>query len=336
MRFGLNLGDAPADLTAPQQLDVYLRQVELAQRVGFRDFFVGHHYAYRSARWFQPFPLLARLSAELDADSRIGTGILVAPLLNPVALAEEAAVLAAMAPGRVVLGVGAGYRRLEYEMFGIPWESRVERLERAVLIMRQQWAGESSTVDGVEIPSGCPLDRALWPEIAMGAKSPGGVRRAGKLGAGLLAASKQPVARLEELAALHRTCWTGGGEAPPVIAMRNFAVGESRDDAGARLQAQTGARMSTYQSEGLQLGSSSPFGESDDLRETALLGTPDDLRRGINELEERVGVGSVLLRAQWPGMSRDDVADWLANAARAVISDAAPSSVPGSTGGSHA
>ena len=319
MRFGLNLGDAPPDLSASQQLDVYLRQVEAGQAAGFCDFFVGHHYAYPSARWLQPIPLLARLAAELEPGSRIGTGILVAPLFPPVALAEDVAALAVMAPGRVVLGVGTGYRRVEYDAIGVDWEDRQERLAASVVTMRRLWAGDDVVVAGRQIPSGCRLEPELWPRIVAGAKSVTGARLAGGLGLVLLGASKQPAVRLEAVVAAHREAWAGPGDVPPMILMRNLSLGATRAEAADRLRALAGPRMQGYQREGLLLGRESPFGESDDLADTALLGPAEHLRDEVAALAECTGMESVLLRAQWPGMEPADVVRWLQDVGRAVI-----------------
>ena len=328
MRFGLNLGDAPAELSAPAQLDVYLRQVEAGQAAGFRDFFVGHHYAYRAARWFQPFPLLARLSAELEPDSRIGTGILVAPLLSPVALAEDAATLAAMAPGRVVLGLGTGYRQIEYEALGRDWHSRAADLESAVEVMRQLWSGNEVMISGAVIPSGCQLDRELWPRIVVGAKSETGAAIAGRLQVGLLAASKQPLERLEAVASAHRGAWSAPDRVPPMLLMRNLSLAADRQEAAEQLRARSGLRMQSYEREGLQLGATSLFGESNDLCQTALLGPPEAIRGELASLHARTGMESVLLRAQWPGMEPDDVVRWLTEVGRAVIDGESEVTVP--------
>jgi alkanesulfonate monooxygenase SsuD/methylene tetrahydromethanopterin reductase-like flavin-dependent oxidoreductase (luciferase family) len=319
LRFGLNLGDAPPDLSAAAQLDVYLRQVDAGQRAGFRDFFVGHHYSYTEARWLQPIPLLARLTAELDAGCRLGTGILVAPLLSPVALAEEAATLAAMAPGRVVLGVGTGYRRIEYLALGVDWTQRQLILERSIRILRQQWRGEPSMINGVEVASGCRLDRADWPTIVIGAKSPSGARLAGRCGAGLIAASKQPVGRLEWLQAEHRAAWAGPGAPPAAFVMRNVELGPTVSAAAASQRARSRQRMEGYEREGLALGPSSPYGESGDLGEEALLGPAAAVRQDLERLAGRVAIESILVRAQWPGMSGEEVERWLRQVGQALI-----------------
>ena len=56
----------------------------------------------------------------------LGTAILITTLLNPVEVAENAATLAALSPGRFVLGAGLGYRPEEDAAFGV--DGRVQRV----------------------------------------------------------------------------------------------------------------------------------------------------------------------------------------------------------------
>ena len=102
-----------------------------------------------------------------------------------------------------MLGVGTGYRRVEYHAIGVDWEDRQERLVAAVVTMRRLWAGDDVVVAGRQIPSGCRLEPELWPRMVSGAKSVTGARLAGRLALGLLGASKQSTARLETVVAAH-------------------------------------------------------------------------------------------------------------------------------------
>src|SRR6202023_1226646 len=102
-----------------------LRQVEAGQRNGFRSFVIGHHFIVPGgARWLHPVPLLARLAAEVDADVRLVSWILVSPLYPPVILAEELATLDIVTEGRLAVGLGVGYRPAEYEALGMGFDER--------------------------------------------------------------------------------------------------------------------------------------------------------------------------------------------------------------------
>ena len=58
---------------------------------------------------------------------RLGITIYLLPLLNPVAVAEEAASLDVITGGRFILGAGLGYRAVEDEAFGLGQGERVPR-----------------------------------------------------------------------------------------------------------------------------------------------------------------------------------------------------------------
>ena len=93
MKFGMLIGDVPREVDPLEQLDGILRQVEAGQRNGLSHFVIGHHFLYGDLRWLQPIPLLARLAGEIDEHVRLGMSVLLAPLYNPIVLAEELATL---------------------------------------------------------------------------------------------------------------------------------------------------------------------------------------------------------------------------------------------------
>ena len=80
-----------------------------------------------AAKRLQPAIVAARLAAE-TGPMRLGITIYLLPLLNPVAVAEEAAALDVITGGRFILGAGLGYRAVEDEAFGLGQGERVPRL----------------------------------------------------------------------------------------------------------------------------------------------------------------------------------------------------------------
>lgn len=130
--------DPSASATAG--IDDVLAQAAAAEAAGFHAVYLGHHYLAKSA-FVQPIPLAGYLAAATSR-VRIGFGVLVAPLLNPIALAEELASLDVLSRGRLTVGLGAGYRKRDNAAFGVardapgtspqvPAASRVAPLHRA-------------------------------------------------------------------------------------------------------------------------------------------------------------------------------------------------------------
>ncbi len=89
-------------------------------------------------------PMCAAIAARTER-IEVGTALLLAPLYEPLRLAEDAAVVDLISSGRLVLGLGLGWREEEFEGLGVPLRERVGRLKDAVLVLRQAWAGELVT-----------------------------------------------------------------------------------------------------------------------------------------------------------------------------------------------
>ena len=87
---------------------------------------------------FQAMPLLARLAAEAEG-MRLGPGLLLLPLLNPVIVAEETATLDWLTGGKAIIGLGLGYRKEEFDSIGVPFKERVPRFVEGVEVIRKLW-----------------------------------------------------------------------------------------------------------------------------------------------------------------------------------------------------
>ncbi|MGH8928564.1 MAG: LLM class flavin-dependent oxidoreductase [Acidimicrobiia bacterium] len=110
-----------------------------AEAVGLDSIWVGDHLLYdlpegRRGPW-EAWSLLAALAAVTE---RVEIGPLVAalPFHNPAVLAKKAATVDEISGGRLVLGVGAGWNRVEFDAFGLPFDRRVSRFAEAFTIVR--------------------------------------------------------------------------------------------------------------------------------------------------------------------------------------------------------
>jgi probable F420-dependent oxidoreductase len=120
----------------------------LLEDLGYGTLFVPDHV-------HSPMGPLVAMTAALAAT----THLKVAPLVmavdfrNPVFLAKEIATLDALYPGRVELGLGAGYNPLDYSRSGIAMPSpgeRVSHLAEYVRVMRLLFAGDACSFEGGE------------------------------------------------------------------------------------------------------------------------------------------------------------------------------------------
>ncbi|HLZ36322.1 MAG TPA: TIGR03619 family F420-dependent LLM class oxidoreductase, partial [Mycobacteriales bacterium] len=97
--------------------------------------------------FYEPLAVLAHVAA-VTTRVRIGTAVLVPMLRPPLLLAKQIATIDRLSGGRVVLGVGAGWLREEFEALGVPFEQRGSRLEEYVGILRAAWQGTAPEFAG--------------------------------------------------------------------------------------------------------------------------------------------------------------------------------------------
>lgn len=165
-----------------------LDQIAWAEQLGIGSVWLGeHHFA---ADGYSPSPLtLAAAIGERTRALRIGTNLMVATLHHPVQLAEEAATLSLLTDGRFDLGVGQGYREVEFEAFGRNIRHRPSLLEEGVAVMRRAWSGDTEPFVGkrFQLPavSVTPVPERA-PRIFVGAHSLPGIERAARIGDGFL------------------------------------------------------------------------------------------------------------------------------------------------------
>ncbi len=88
-------------------------------------------------------PLIALTAiATATKTLRLGTGVNILSQSNPLFMAKQAASLDALSGGRLMLGVGIGWLREEFEAMGVPFERRGARFDDYVQAMRKVWSGD--------------------------------------------------------------------------------------------------------------------------------------------------------------------------------------------------
>jgi alkanesulfonate monooxygenase SsuD/methylene tetrahydromethanopterin reductase-like flavin-dependent oxidoreductase (luciferase family) len=132
--------------------DRWRRLARIAEEGGFESLFRSDHLTGLFGDSGRPsLDLWASLTWLATATSRIRFGPLVAPLTfhHPALLAKRAAAVAELSNGRLDLGIGAGWHEGEHRMFGIPFPSlkeRIDRLECGARTIRSLWQGKKVTL----------------------------------------------------------------------------------------------------------------------------------------------------------------------------------------------
>jgi len=228
LSIGLALPTTP-DLTSPRALATL---AGAAERLGYDSLWVHDHVILpagkpRMAHQLDCLAVLAWL-ARSTREIVIGSSVLVLPYRRPVELAKELATIDWLAEGRLVVGVGAGWLREEFDALGVPFAERGKRTDEALGVLRNLWADAPSSFEGtwsryhqaVSRPSGDP-GRKGQIEPLVGGTSAAAIRRAARLGDGWhplnLSASALPPA----VAAYRKACEREGRQPGRVIA-RHF------------------------------------------------------------------------------------------------------------------
>jgi probable F420-dependent oxidoreductase len=73
---------------------------------------------------------------------RLGTGVNILSQANPLYLAKQAASIDFVSHGRLMLGLGIGWLREEFDAVGVPFERRGARFDDYVVALRKAWSGD--------------------------------------------------------------------------------------------------------------------------------------------------------------------------------------------------
>ena len=135
MKIGVQLPEVEWEVPFPE----YIAMAQAAEAVGFDSVWIGDHLIYDlpvGARG--PWEVWTTLAALATATDRVELGPLVASTSfhAPAMLAKQATTVDAISEGRLILALGAGWNRREYDAFGFPYDRRVGRFEEAFTIIR--------------------------------------------------------------------------------------------------------------------------------------------------------------------------------------------------------
>lgn len=304
-------GDARSDQDLYQQA---LTLAEDADAFGLDSVWVSEHHFVDDAYLPSVLPMCAAIAARTRR-VRVGTALLLAPLHDPVLVAEDAAVVDLISGGRFVLGLGLGWRAEEFEALRIPLAQRVPRLLATVDVLRQAWRGELVRGGhGLAYPDvpvrPLPAQRG-GPPVWVGGLTGPAIRRAGRVADGFMATEVTP-AQLGEQAALARRELAGrAGSWPFTISVHLPTF--PWDGPGAWDLIRDHHRYVAWKYDDMDTARSRAGGppappppapgEEERLRESIVMGTPGEVAGQIDEYRRAAG-GDLhyIARLYFPGL----------------------------------
>lgn len=147
-------------------------------------------------------------AAALTTKIKLATGVMILPQRNPLYVAKQVATLDLLSGGRVILGIGSGWLKEEFDALGLDFRTRGARTDESIQAMRSLWREKTSAFHGKHFNFGPamsfpkPAQKNGVP-IHIGGHSPAAARRAGRLGDGFFPALGE-VAKLKELFGMMR------------------------------------------------------------------------------------------------------------------------------------
>lgn len=311
-QFGLVVrGQAEAGEDISRRFQETLAFVRLADRLGFDSITKTAHYSAHPFQMLQMVPMLARVAAEAPR-LRLNAGVLLLPLLSPLHVAEEFATLDVITNGKIILGVGLGYRDVEFKAFGVPRKQRAPRFEANLIAIKRLWTEEKvrMTTPYFELDdASCaphPLQRP-HPPIWVGANADPAIERAARLGDCWYIGPAVAIPALERQMELYKRALDGAGKAfPTELPMRREVfVAQTKAEAIRLCAPYLGAKYAAYHAWRQDMPDDDRgLGQSfeDLIGDRFLIGSPDEVAGQMLALHRRLGINHLVMSTEWAGM----------------------------------
>jgi alkanesulfonate monooxygenase SsuD/methylene tetrahydromethanopterin reductase-like flavin-dependent oxidoreductase (luciferase family) len=298
--------------------DLYRQAIELAveaERLGFDSVWLTEHH-FVDDGYMPSLMAVAAAVAVRTERIEIGTGLLLAPLHDPVRLAEDAATVDLLSHGRLLLGLGMAWRAEEFEGLGIPMSERRTRLIDAVALLRQSWGDGLVTGTKRRRYPGMSVRpkpfRPGGPPIWIGAVVEPAVRRAGRIADGYMSGDTGPAEFAEQVGWAREGLAEAAAQRPFELSIYQPTFAWENEDAWPLVRDHHHYLNWKYEDMGDARGRAgeapeppalTPESEAE-IRRHALVGTPEQVAEGIRAYREVAGDDlHFVAQLYWPGMS---------------------------------
>lgn len=215
-------------------LDGFLAESKLAEKLGYFASYTGEKHSGDTSYTTNP-TLACAVGLSKTERLKFCTGVTVLPLHHPVSVAEDAALLDGMFPGRFRLTTGAGYFHGDYAPFGVSLKERGKRMEAGMAAINAHRHGTGLTLEEFwrgQVPQRDPSLGEDRLEVFMGAWSIPGVKRTARTADGWLTDPIRSGRWVAKLAEVYREECAKLGKEPRIALLREAWVDAT--DAAAR------------------------------------------------------------------------------------------------------
>ena len=162
---------------------------------------------------------------------RLGTAVYVAPLRHPLHIARTTITLHELSAGRVLLGIGAGWLKEEFEALEVPFRTRVSRTQECLEILRKAWSGAEFAHVGAHFrfPAVQLHSRPVDIPVVLGGNSEAALARAARLGDGWFTSGTPTFAQSNDMVSRIRHMCADFGRPAPIACYVRIAAPDAAD-----------------------------------------------------------------------------------------------------------
>ena len=137
----------PQDTDTAKLLSHAADEAALAEELGFASAWIAEHHFTRYGVGASALVIAAYIAGQTKK-IRLGTGVLIPTLHNPIRLAEDAATMDAISGGRLDVGFGRGVYGYEYSGFGVDPATSQQHFQESVNVIQGLWTTQEYSHDG--------------------------------------------------------------------------------------------------------------------------------------------------------------------------------------------
>jgi len=233
------------------------------------------------------FPIIEALTvltaiAARTTKLKLGTGVLVLPLRNPVILAKQLASMDLISDGRLIMGLASGWYRREFDALGVPFERRGKIMDENLDVLKRFWTEDmvQGTWSNYKIPAGVMYPKPAQkprPPILIGGYVDVVLKRAAVSGDGWLTYFYRPESFAKSWTKIRGFAKEGGKDPDSLLnaAQLPIMVGKSRASIESQMMEWLGKEWDYA-------------AWSESTKDSAILGTVDEC---VEQLKAHLAVG---------------------------------------------